>query len=111
MTELYLVGVCSKELRMLLLNLGVRGGEAEVGGVAHAAVQLQCLLVQLVRLARGLEREHSPPYKLFIVFILLPGTLGCSRCQFCPQRSLFHSPVFVCTRLSKGSTVNLTFKA
>ena len=46
-----------------------------------------------------------------IVFILLPGTLGCSRCQFCPQRSLFHSPVFVCTRLSKGSNVSLTFKA
>lgn len=52
----HLVGVGSKELRMLLLNLGVRGGEAEVGGVAHAAVQLQRLLVQLVRLARGLER-------------------------------------------------------
>ena len=44
----HLVGVGSKELRMLLLNLGVRGGEAEVGGVAHAAVQLQRLLVQLV---------------------------------------------------------------
>ena len=55
---------------MLLLNLGVRGGEAEVGGVAHAAVQLQRLLVQLVRLARGLERAEryyllDTPYSLF----------------------------------------------
>ena len=54
---------------MLLLNLGVRGGEAEVGGVAHAAVQLQCLLVQLVRLARGLERGAFSTVHTLIVFL------------------------------------------
>ena len=89
MTELYLVGVGSKELRMLLLNLGVRGGEAEVGGVAHAAVQLQCLLVQLVRLARGLERQHSPPYILLLSLYCYLGHLAVYGVSFARKVAYF----------------------